>query len=219
MLSQNSDTKGLPGRNKEYDRHNNFPSNRIDLETSFAGDNGYSFITFQVDLVNRSEHTVFIDDNRITLRIDSREEQRDIFHPIPKRDIIESLEEETKNISNQKKLDTAEGALYTGLEVLSGISATGNLFEGLLFGSLNAVDMISRRRVFNKAENSIEEEIDYHAEYTLDRVMIDPGESATFDVHFERPIRESAAELEINCADHSYLFDYQLELKEMKVRK
>jgi len=201
------------------DNRNNRPTNRVDITTSFAGDNGYSFITFQIDVDNRSGETIFLNQNDVALMVDVDDTRRQLFHPIPKRDVVRTLELEAEDISIDKKQDLAEGSLVTGLDVLTGFLTGGDLVGGLIYGAWGASEVISRRQQFNKAERSVEEQINYHKEYTLDRAKIGPGDHATFDVHFERPIKVCRAELEVYCADHMYDFDYQMELREVKVKK
>lgn len=198
------------------DSRRHLPNNRVDLTTSFAGDNGYSFITFQIDVDNRSSETIFFDENDVTLMI-GRGSDKQLFYPIPRREVISTLEYESKNVNFNKKADTAEGALGTGFELLAGLLA-GDVVGGIFYGSLTAADMLTRRGEFNKAERSIEQELEYHNEYTLGEVTLGPGESGSYDVHFSRTMRANFAQLEIYCADHNYEFGYQLEVKEIKVK-
>ena len=191
-------------------------NNRVDIRTSFAGDNGYSFITFQIDVDNKSSETIYFDENDVTLII-GRGADKQLLSSIPKREIISMLEYESKNVNLNKKVDTAEGALGSGFELLAGILA-GDIIGGIFYGSLTAADMLTRRNDFKKAERSIEEELAYHEEYTLDEATLAPGESGSYDIHFDRTMQASFAYLEIYCADHNYGFEYQLEVKEIKVK-
>jgi len=200
------------------DHRNNNPMNDIDIKTSYAGD-AFDFITFQVDIVNNSEQTITLDVNDIALMIDVGGDRRRQARPVFKNDILRSLEKEAVLVEQERKSEMARNVIFGGANVVTAILVGNNPADVIFNGSIATTDIMDRNRQYMNVGASIEEQIYYHEEYSLDRAVISPGSDASFDVHFERTLLVARAEMEIYCEGHTYDFDYQLDVREEKVRR
>lgn len=189
--------------------------NRVDIKTFYGGD-AFDFITFQIDIDNRSSDTIALDARDITMYLESSNGYKTSLYPIDKNAFINTLSSDAHYLNREKKADTAANIILSGIGVLGAVLGGGNTAETVIYGTGTAVDIMDRRRGYEEAEMSIEEQIAYHEEYTLDRTTLAPGENASYDIHFSRLMTDGYCELEIFCADNNYLFEYDLEVIETR---
>jgi len=200
------------------DHRNNRPTNDVDIKTSYAGD-ALRFMTFQVDVVNNSDETIILDVNDVALMMDVGGDRRRQARPMFKNDIIRELEQEAVLIEQERKSEMTQNVIFGGASIITGILTGADAVDVIANGSLATADVLDRNRQYRNAGASVEEQIYYHQEYSLDRSEILPGEDASFDVHFERPLLVAPSELEVFCEGHTYDFYYQLDLSEEKIRR
>lgn len=200
------------------DHRNNNPENDVNIKTSYAGD-ALTYITFQVDVVNYSDHTIVLDVNDVAFMMDVGGTRRRQARPIFKEDIIRSLDQESVLLEQERKADMTQNVILSGAGILTGILTGSNPEDLIIDGTLATTDIKDRNRQYRNAGASLEEQIIYHQEYSLDRAEIPPGADASFDVHFDRVLMDASAELEIFCEGHTYDFDYQLAVREERVRR
>lgn len=158
-------------------------NNRIDVRTFYGGDMG-SFITFQVDVDNRSDSSLFIAERDLLFNITQGDGNNLTLGAIRKSRILDDLYREEKRVDKEKKASTIFTVIATGLGLVTGVGGAG--VDAVLYGSDAASVIVGDRRSYNAYQGSIQEMIEYHEEYTLDELEIEPGRSASFDVHFKK---------------------------------
>ena len=107
---------------------------------------------------------------------------------------------------------------YQGASILAGALSGQGAASSIYYGTGSAVDIIEQRRQYNAAQGTLEEQIAYHEEYTLDKAIIPPGRSGSYDVHFERLMVDSHCELIIYTDTQTAVSEYELVVEEVKVR-
>lgn len=191
------------------------PDNMVDVKTFYGGD-AYQYITFQVEIENKTRDTIEISDSDISIKLDKDYRRQVQFYPIPKEDILYNLETTAVQIERERKAQRTGNIIASGANIIGGILLGAGAVESIVFGVNDATIIAEDDRRGKLAKNSIEDQIIYHEEYTLDHGIILPGGFASFDVHFERPMTDGRCEIEVDCADATYRFDYMLEVVKVK---
>jgi len=200
------------------DNRNNNPTNDVYITTAYIGD-AIDFITFQLDVDNRSDTSIIIDVADIGLLMDLGGTRRRYAKPVYKDDIMRYLTREADGLESERKSENTRTAILGGIDLLGGVLSGASAAETVIYGGVYATDMVDRSSRYKDAQRTVEEQIEYHEEYTLERAILEPGAKASFDIHFESPLVDAPAELEINCTNHTYDFDYQLEVIETRRRR
>lgn len=191
---------------------------RVDIRSYYAGD-AFEYISFQIDVDNRSEDTIYLSEQDIDLKLRLAWDKSRTIRPIRKKDLINSLWSEGKAVKAEKNVSTATNLVLSGVNILGGILAGADGVSTIFYGAGTAVDIIEDRRYFNAVEGTIEEHIDYIDEYTLEEAQILPGRSASYDIHFERLMANSHCELVIDSGTDRYVTVYELAVVEKKIRR
>ena len=202
----------------QIDSEETFSESRVDVKTQYAGD-GLQYVTFQVDVDNRSEDSIFLSSGNIVLDISNGSRRTTKLAPLRKYDIIRSLEQENNNLESEKKTNTAANIILGGAGILTGILAGGSAPENIIYGAGTAVDVLDQRQRYGAAQGSIEDQIIYHEEYTLDEVVVAPGRTASYDIHFERLLIGGPADLRIKINGEEHVTNYEFEVNEVRVRR
>lgn len=193
-------------------------TDRVDIKTYYVGDDGYN-ISFQIDIDNRSESPVHLSERDIELELNYTGSRKNVMAPIRKADLIIALDQEERRLEGEKNADTAANIILSGVGILGGILTGAPAVETIVYGSGTAADIVSRRSEYGAAQGSIEEQIQYYEKYTLEEATIEAGDSATFDIHFERVMANCRSELVIFYGDNSYVAAYDLVVEERKIRR
>ena len=197
------------------DNRNNNPTNDVYITTAFIGD-AIDFITFQVDIDNQSDENVSISTSNVVFLMDLGGTRRRFAQPVFKYDIIRTLTNEKELLESERKMANTTTAVLGGLDVLAGVLTGAGTAESVLRGGDYAVEAVDRSQRYKLAQQSVEEELAYHEEFSLDKANLPPGTKASFDIHFKPPMLDAYGEIEIRCADHIYDFPYQLEVVKEK---
>jgi len=200
------------------DNRNNNPTNDVHITTAYIGD-AINHITFQIDVDNRSDQSIIVDASDMALLMDVGGDRRRFARPVHKEDLLRSLRNQKDLLETERKNANTQTAVIGGLDVLAGILSGADAVETVAVGGGYATEAVDRSQRYKMAQRSVEEELAYHEEFSLDRVMLEPGTKGTFDIHFEPPLLNVFAEIEIRCADHVYDFPYQLEVVEENRRR
>ena len=181
--------------------------------TAEYGGDSHETITFQVDIFVDRKDRALITPEDITLIY---EEGRTRQHPLPKDRLINDLERLKATMEVERKADVAGGVIEGGSNVL-GLLLRGQGVQSLVTGALYASDIASRRDGYKDVELSIEDEIAYHKEYTMNEEEVIVKGSNLFDVHFDNLYHKGKVTLEIKLMGETYPFHYRLETKQIKV--
>jgi len=192
--------------------------NRVDVKTFYGGD-AFDFITFQIDIDNRSNDSISLHENDVELVINYLGDKRRVISPIRKNKLITDLEFAEERMDQEKKASTAANGFFLGLGVLAGVLSGANSVENILYTTESAVYLIDERRQYDLAQGSIEDQLAYLEEYTLGSAIVAPGRSASYDVHFDRLMLDTDCELIIYFADTAYSFPYDLVVEEVKLQR
>jgi len=190
---------------------------RIDVRTYYAGD-GIDIISFQIDVDNRSDGYIELSERNIELRVESQGSRETVMRPIYKKKLIADLAFEERQLGIEKKANTISNVILAGASIFSGILG-GSPVDNVIIGTDAAIGIIDTRSRFGAAQGSIKEQIAYHEEYTLEEARIPAGRSGSYDVHFPRLLTNSNCELMIVIEGKEYSTRYELEVKELKVRR
>ena len=199
------------------DNRSNNPKNGVNVTTAFIGD-AINFITFQVDVENKSDSSITIDASNIALLIDLGDTRRQYAQPVHKADIINYLSREAGLLESERKSANTVTAVLGGLDVVASVLSGAGAAETVIRGGDYAVEAVDRSQRYKLVQQSVEEQLAYHEEFSLDRATIPPGAKATYDIHFEPPMVNAYGELEITWANHTYDFHYKLEVIEERLR-
>ena len=193
----------------EYDRPT--PSSDIDIRTHYVGD-AFQYITFQVDIANRSADTLFVSERDVELRTRFERSRRGNISPIRKEVIIQDLEAENALLEHQKKSNTTRRAIFSGVRIVTGVMAGKDIDGAIIDGTESATGIMEERRQYIAAQGSIEDQIAYIAAYTLGHDNIPPGASASYDVHFERLMLKGRCELVVFSTGEPRATQYELDV-------
>lgn len=191
--------------------------NRVDIQSYYGGD-ALDYITFQIDVDNRSSDTISLNQKEIQLLIKDANTPYENLYPIPKDEFIRDLAIQSDELRKEKRASTTANIIFSSLEIIGGIAAGVPATESIIYGTATAADIIDIRRGYEFAEMSIEELIAYHEEYTLDYAVLAPGKSGSYDLHFPRLMLNNDCRFEVYCQDNLYSFEYELRVVETKVR-
>lgn len=191
--------------------------NRVEVSTLYVGD-AIDYITFQVDVVNDSNESIGIDARDIELYYEGSGRRQIAARPMYKDEIIDYLYLEQKNVERNRKSETTQNAIFAGLDILGGIVSGASTAETLLYGGSYAADIVDRSNRLKDVELTIEEQIEYHEIYSLNRDVIRSGEAGSYDIHFETPLIKGDATLEILVGGKVYKFDYELSVRKERLR-
>ena len=189
---------------------------RIEVRTYYSGDMG-EFITFQVDVDNRSEETLTISERDLELSLDEGNGRYARMRPIRKAELMDRLHAEKEQLIREKKAVTISRVLGSGLGIVAAVLGGVSGPEAIIYGSDSAAGIIDDRRAYNAAQGSIEERIEYHEDYTLSRMDVPAGGHGSFDIHFERVMVETMAILKFECKGNELKFPYEFYLEEIKL--
>lgn len=187
----------------------------IDIRTHYIGD-AFQYITFQVDVDNRSEDTLLVSERNVELRTRHERYRRGNIAPMRKELIIQELQAENDLLEHEKKTKTARRAIFSGVRIVSGVLAGKDKEAAIIDGTAAATDIMDERRQYTAAQGTIEDQVAYIDEYTLGQDVIPPGESASYDVHFERLMLKGRCELVIYCGGEPYATQYELAVVKRK---
>ena len=189
----------------------------IRVNTYYGGD-AFSYISFQVDIENNSDDTLHITQRDIELQMAMQGQRRLVSKPIRKDELINDLLNEQEQLQSAKRRETTAGVILGGAGILTSVLAGGGAGQNILIGSDAAVDILDRRDRYGLAQGSVEDLIIYHEEYTLDDAKIAPGGKGSFDVHFDRELLDTRAELVVYAGGRDYVTEYALEVNQLRVR-
>jgi len=190
-------------------------SSRVDrdklaeLNTYYAGD-AFDYITFQVDINNRSENTIFLSERDVELRFRREGRRAAVINPIRKNEMIQNLVLQDESLEAQKKASTVGRSVLSGVTILSSVLSGGDPLINVVSGTDIALDIVEERRQYEAAQGTIEEQIAYLEEYALGERTIAPGETGSFDIHFERLMVDGLAKLIIYSGTDKYISEYEL---------
>lgn len=186
---------------------------RIDIRTYYGGDMR-DFITFQVDVDNRSDSPVSIKEMDFDLLL--IQDRDEVLYPIRKSILLDDLYSKKDQVKREKKAATFANVVATGFGIVAGVMTGVDGVSQVFYGADSVTGMIDQRRAYNAYQGDIEEIISYHEEYTLDDILIEAGRSASFDIHFDRMMVEASGMLRLRCNDTVVEFPYDLYLQEVK---
>lgn len=189
----------------------------IDIRTHYVGD-AFQYITFQIDIENNSEDTLFVSERDVELRTRHERSRRGNIAPIRKEQLIQDLVAEQEQLQYEKQANTATSVVFSGLNVVTRIIAGGTPTDAVIQGTVRAADIMEERRQYNAAQGSIEDQIIYLEDYTLGEDFISPGESGSYDVHFERLLIEGRCELVIYSTENPHATQYEFEVQKVRMR-
>lgn len=184
-------------------------SSDIDIRTHYVGD-ALQYITFQVDIANRSKDTLFFSERDIELRTRHDQRRKANISPIRKETIIQDLEAEEAQLEHEKKTNTARRAIFSGVKIVTGVIAGKDVDDAIIKGTESATDIMDERRQYSAELGTIEDQISYIDKYTLGEDRIPPGQSASYDVHFRRLMIKGLCELVIYSAAKPHVTLYEL---------
>ena len=191
--------------------------NQIEVSTIYVGD-AIDYFTFQLDIENYSEVPITIDINDVKLYLNNGRRGKSLARPMYKEDIIDFLYQEKDNVKRSRKSETTQNAIFAGLDILGGIIAGVPVEETLLYSGSYAADIVDRNNRLKDVELTLEEQVEYHEIYSLDRDVIRPGAFGSYDIHFETPLIKGGATLEILIDGHLYEFEYELSVRKERLR-
>ncbi len=191
--------------------------NRIDVNTYYAGD-AFSFITFIVEVDNRSADTIILTESNVLLEYQNAVGAETKLYPIRKKKLITDYKEEQKSLEYNKKATTVNNIVSAGLGVLIGITGGADAVGIFFYGVDATSDILADREYYENAQGSVEDQLAYMEEYTLESDTILPGRLGSFDVHFDRLMMSGLADLKVACDSITYSTTYNLEVKEANLR-
>lgn len=190
----------------------------VRVETTFAGD-AYSYITFQLDITNNTTDSIRLTERDVELIYNADRGRNQYLKPIRKVDIISDLEQAEERLAIEKKQETISASVLTGVGVLGSVLAGGNVLDNVIYGTGAAADIMDVRNRYGLEQGSIEDQINYHLEYTLDKVMVPPLGKASYDIHFERLLVDGPAEMVVYFGGQDHVTKYHMEVNQIKVRR
>jgi len=190
----------------------------VRVQTTFAGD-AYSYITFQLDITNNTTDSIRLTERDVELVYKTDRGRNQYLKPIRKTDIIRDLQQIEEQLAVEKKQETITASVLTGVGVLGSVLSGGNVVDNVIFGTASAADIMDVRNRYGLEQGSIEDQIRYHLEYTLENVMIPPLGKASYDVHFERLLVDGPAEMVVYFGGQDHITKYHMEVNQIKVRR
>jgi len=191
--------------------------NRVDVNTYYAGD-AFSFITFIIEVDNRSEDTLILTESDVLLEYQNSVGAETKLYPIRKKKLLADYEDEQKTLNFSKKASAVTNIVSAGFGLLAGIAGGADAVGIFFYGADATADILADREFYENAQASVEEQLIYMEEYTLEKDTILPGRLGSFDVHFDRLMMSGLAELNVDCDSITYSTTYNLEVKETNVR-
>ncbi len=189
----------------------------IEIKTRYAAD-GFDYLIFQMDINNRSDEPFSISSEDLTLHVFETQGPQENFSLVAlnKEDLIYDLQRTQEQVKRERKTRQAENILGLGINIL-GIALGGNNIEGLIYTTEAAGILIEDNRAYKLFEGSLEEQMQYVDDWVLDRTTLQPGESVSYDVLFDRILIEGEADFEVKNTQVNYIQTYYLEIKEQKI--
>ena len=190
----------------------------VRVQTTYAGD-AYSYITFQLDITNNSSDSIRLSQRDVELVYDIDRGRNRYLKPIRKADIILDLVQAEEILEAEKKQETISAGVVTGIGILTSVLAGGSVVDNVVYGAASTADIMVVRDRYGLDQGSIEDQIRYHEEYTLEDVMIPPLGKASYDVHFERLLIDGPAEMVVYFGGLDHMTQYHMQVNEVKVRR
>jgi len=198
--------------------NNSDETRRVDIKTYYAGD-AFQFISFQIDVDNRSGDTIYLSEKDIELKLRLAWDESNTIRPIRKKELIDALWSEGKALRTEKNVSVASNVFVAGVNILAGVLGGADGISTAIYGADSAINIVEQRRYYKAAQGTIEEQIDYIDEYTLEEARILPGRSASYDIHFDRLMVDSHCELVIYSGSERYVTVYELVVAEKKMKR
>lgn len=186
-----------------------------DVACAFVGD-AINYVIFQIDITHDLVEPQKFSASDIRI-VDLR--TAEIIDPISRDEALKSLELERVDLQKEKRNRTINEVAWVGVNILAALLGGGGsaaTVNSLAYSVESSVYILQERRDFDIINGSIEDEIKYIEDWTLEEDLVDPDESYTVDVLFPRDMDLRSIELQVDFAGKELYFPFKVSSQKIK---